>query len=247
MFKKPIHTSGPIILDREKMNFMASFCIIRSDLPELEEKLKLLHPNEINYYKSLIHYKRKLSYLLGRVAGKKAISEIIGEDGELIFIDSGIFKFPVIKSTKNHNIQVSISHCDNIGIVIAFPEEHPLGVDIERIQDKNLEGIKNQLTIAELNLLTAAEIEFPIGSLIMWTAKEAISKIFKTGLTTEFKIFEIKSLIKRGSIYHSTFTNFLQYKAITFQSGDYVCSIVVPQNSIADLEQFADSFSVSTY
>lgn len=181
--------------------------------------------------------------MLGRVAGKKVISEIIGEDGELIFIDFGIFKFQVIKSTKNHNIQVSISHCDNIGIVIAFPEEHPLGVDIERIQDKNLEGIKNQLTIAELNLLTAAEIEFPIGSLI----KEAISKIFKTGLTNEFKIFEIKSLIKRGSIYHSTFTNFLQYKAITFQSGDYVCSIVVPQNSIADLEQFADSFSVSTY
>lgn len=247
MFKKSIHTSGPIILDRKKVSFKASFCIIRSDLPGLEEQLKLLHPNEINYYKSLVHYKRKLSYLLGRVAGKKAISEIIGEDGELIFIDFGVFKFPVIKSTKNHNIQISISHCDNIGIVIAFPEEHPLGVDIERIQDKNLEAIKSQLTIAEVNLLAVAEIEFPIGSLIMWTSKEAISKIFKTGLTTEFKVFEIKSLIKRESMYLSTFTNFSQYKAITFQSGDYVCSIVVPQNSIADLDRFANSFSVSTY
>lgn len=242
MIKKSICLKGVLILRRETKNYNASFCILNSTLDELEENFELLHPEEKIYYRNLIHSKRKLSYLLGRVGAKKAVAELIGENREPLLIDFGIFEFPVVKSAVNHNIQLSISHCGNIGIVLAFPEEHPLGIDIEQIQKRNTGTIHSQLTNSELSLLSEVEQHSSIVDMIFWTAKEAISKIFKTGLTAEFKIFEINSVKREGSIYLSTFTNFIQYKAVTFHSGDYICSIVMPKNSLVDLEKFSTSF-----
>lgn len=241
--EKRKNSTGKIVLQREKKNFLASFCVINEGLPNLLKNIQLLHPNETNYYNTLKYDRRKSSYLLGRIAAKKAIIELIGDDIQSIFIDFGIFQFPIVKSSKNHNIQICISHCDNIGIVLAFPEDHPLGIDIEKIQEDPVVAIKNQLTDLELDLIVESQITSAIGYMVFWTVKEALSKIFKTGMTMDFKVLEIKSLKKEGLVYLTTFSHCAQYKAISYHCGKYICSIVLPKNTNPNLEQFWNSFA----
>ena len=242
---KQHNISGRILLKREDQDFWASFCVINEELPDLVREISILHRNEINYYNTLKYDRRKSSYLLGRIAAKKAMIELIDGDIESLHVDFGVFQFPVVKSFKNHNIQVSISHCENIGTVLAFPEEHPLGIDIEKIQEDPIVAIKDQITDSEQNLILRSQIPFPIGCMVVWTVKEAISKIFKTGLTMDFRMLEIQSLKKEGMVYLSKFSHCVQYKAISYHTGDYICSIVLPKNTEPYLEHFWSSLQSS--
>ncbi len=235
---------GELKLIREKKNYTAGFCMLKKELSELTEYFPLLHPDEKTYYESIKVDRRKISYLLGRVAAKEAIS-ILNPNNELqsIFIDYGIFNFPVVKSLSHSNIQVSITHCEHIGIALAFPEEHPLGIDIEKIDETKTDSIKTQISANEIELALNNTITLPAGCTLIWTIKEALSKIFKTGLTMEFKILEVESIKKTGDIYTSTFLNFAQYKAISCISKAYVCSIIVPKKTTIDLEMFWNNFT----
>lgn len=51
------------------------------------------------------------------------------------------------------NIQVSISHCDAIGFSTAFPEAHPMGIDVEKISPDRTDVILSQITPTEQSLL----------------------------------------------------------------------------------------------
>jgi 4'-phosphopantetheinyl transferase len=55
-------------------------------------------------------------------------------------------------------------------------------------------------------------------------------------------VFEIESLQKEGALYTSTFRNCAQYKAISCQAGDYVCSIIIPKNTAPELDHFWAAF-----
>ncbi|MGB8193223.1 MAG: 4'-phosphopantetheinyl transferase superfamily protein [Chitinophagaceae bacterium] len=233
------NTSGEIILKRQKQNFSAGFCLIKEELPNLVKKLSLLHQSEQEYYNTLLFNKRKASYLLGRLAARLAISGFIKtKDTQSFYVDFGVFQFPVVKSSVNYNIQVSISHCDDIGIALAFPEAHPLGIDIERISPDKIEIIKSQIGNNESDLISNCGLSLPVGGVIIWTVREALSKIFKAGLTMDPKTLEIASLKNVDSVYISSFSYFSQYKAISCHAGNYICSIVVPANTTAELEDF---------
>ncbi len=240
--------TGTITLRRKEKDFSAGFCITLQTLDQLQEYLFLLHPKEISYCNSLKFDTRKSSYLLGRVVAKKAISQLVREQApELIEVDFGVFHFPVVKNIANNNIQVSISHCDNIGTALAFPEEHPLGIDIEKIDPTKIDAMKSQMTEAEMVLIEKCNLQDPLGCTIIWTMKESLSKIFRTGLTLDCQVLEINSLEQKGSLYESTFRYSIQYKAISACCGNYVCSIVLPKNTTADLSDFWHSFTNTIY
>ena len=231
---------------RKKKNYVASFSIVKNNLPELISELDLLHISEKYLFSKFDFDKRKHSYLLGRISAKKAINKLIpDEKANSFFIDSGIFSFPIVKSDKNYNIHISITHCDDIGITIAFPEEHPIGIDLERIKQSRIEAMKICITPFELNLLNEYSISEKIGCTLIWTIKEALSKVLKTGLSLDLKTLEIKEIQKTNSIYISTFKNLIQYKAISFQSGDYICTLIIPQHSEVDLFSFWSTFETT--
>src|SRR5690349_10561122 len=111
--------TGNILLRRENRNFNAGFCLLNEKLPDLKKCIGLLHPDEKGYYDTLKYDKRKASYLLGRIASKAAISNLLEEeDMESISIGFGVFNFPVVQRSVGGNIQVSISHCDNFGVAL---------------------------------------------------------------------------------------------------------------------------------
>jgi 4'-phosphopantetheinyl transferase len=236
---------GKLIFNRPDQKFTAGFCFIKADAPEFADK-SLLHPKELSYYYLLRSTQRRLSYLLGRTASKKAIGELIGSDQlASIFIDVGVFDFPVARVPYHANIQVSISHSRDIAVALAFPEEHPLAVDIERIDPDYLEAIESIVSEKEKILLSVCGLDIPTGYTMLWTAKESLSKVIRTGLMLEFDLMEVLAIENLGSCYVLTFLHFSQYKVITLKSDSLICSIVCPKNSMVICNDFGESFALA--
>lgn len=234
---------GKFTLKRETSTHYAGFCILHAAPGYLERLLTLLHPEERSYYDTLKFDKRRESYLLGRVTAKKAIGALSAfEDLSKIAIVSGIFQFPVVKYSITHNLQVSITHCDGLGIALSYPEVHPLGIDLERTDKSNTDAIKEQLTNDELTLALAVPLPQATACTMIWTMKEALSKVLRTGLTMDLKLLEISTLEKDGDLYIGQFKHLIQYKAISSEAGAYVCSVVVPGRTTPDLAQFWQFF-----
>jgi 4'-phosphopantetheinyl transferase len=239
---------GKIELNRNNKNFEAGYCFIKEELDSLLKYYNLLSYNEKKYYDDLKFERRKESYLLGRITAKHAVFEISKNDLESISIEFGVFHFPVVKNCPEQNIQVSISHCDNIGIALAFPEEHPMGIDIEKINSDKVCTMKTTMSMNEIELIDFhPDLTLPIGYTIIWTAKESLAKIFRTGLTIDFKILEIVSVEKIKSGYVSHFRNVSQYKAVSFHVNQYICSVVIPKKTIIDLDFFLKIFTNNFY
>lgn len=239
---------GKFELIRETTSYQAGFCILQADLPDLILKLQLLHPEELEYYNSLRFDRRKHSYLLGRVTAKKAIGAMaLYEDLTRIAITAGIFQFPIVQHSVTRNLQVCITHCDNLGIALAYPEAHPLGVDIEKTNKVNTDVIKEQFTSEEARLLTTVSLPETVTTTMLWTMKEALSKILKTGLTMDMKVLEIQSLVKEDDhLYTGEFKHLIQYKAICCISDHYICSLVIPRKTTVDLTAFWQFFREAT-
>lgn len=231
-----------ILLERKKKDYTASLCILQEDLTELHKRIHILHSNEYFYFKNLQFDKRKQSYLLGRVSAKEAVKLLLKKDQDYkdFFIDFGIFQFPVVKGIQE-NIQVSISHCNNYGASLAFPEDHPMGIDIEKVDVNQVKTIESSSTHKEKEHIKSHFINIADGYTTLWTIKEALSKVIKTGFTIDPKILEIKSISKTNNTYTSEFEYFNQYKAISFIVNSYAFTIVLPRNTSIDLDPIFNS------
>lgn len=222
-----------LILNRPERVFNAygSFCFYPL-WEQYQGIIPYLHPAEREYYESLKFEKRIRSFLIGRYAAKRAVAALTGEtDLTKILIQAGIFTQPIVTLPGYYNIQVSISHCDHLGTALAFPEAHPLGIDIEKIhQDKN-EVLERQMTPAEIELIKTQPDSYETMLTLLWTAKEALSKVIKTGLMTPMKIYEINKMEYHDHAYISYYKNFGQYKTISFKIGNYLCAIVHPMKT----------------
>ena len=223
-----------LLMHMPDKDFKSGICICTSNDPfPYHELVKLLHPQEMGYYDSLAFEKRKKSYLIGRYAAKHAIAALAGDKCNLhaMVIQQGVFNQPVATLGYEQNIQVSISHCDDLGAALAFPEAHPMGIDIEKVQADKCRVMESQMTQAEKNMITHASCSYDRLLTLLWTAKEALSKILRTGLTTPFHVFEIDKIESKSDHSICFFENFGQYKAISFDVGVYVCSLVIPDRT----------------
>ena len=237
-----MHT-GKFLLHREKKDFTATFCLLHEDLASLKKHINMLHPEEKAHFDTLKFEKRQADYLLGRIAAKTAVKGLTStENIQSWHIDSGIFEFPIVKSLHNANIQVSISHCGKIGIALAFPEAHPMGIDIEKVNPNRLKAIESQITEKERTFMSESTLPYLQVTFMIWTMKEALSKVIKTGLMIDFKLLEIDSFQQEDDQFVCTFSHFGQYKAITYYANEYTCSIVLPKNTKPELKQFHEAF-----
>ena len=240
--QKSCSEKGVITLHRDKRNFVAGFSMLKEELSSLVEKKTLLHPLEYTFFETLNYERRQLSFLLGRLTAKEAIAQLI-DPGDIrsILIDFGVFQFPVVRNCIPGNIQVCISHCDNIGIALAFPEEHPIGMVLEKIDPERINAIRKYVSVRELELISGCGLTISTGCTALWTMKESLSKIFRTGLTMDFSILEIQSLEAVNGIYSAIFRSVSQYKAISFHIRNHICSLVIPKNTAAKVDDFLNS------
>ncbi len=229
---------GILVLERTKKQFIAGVNLVRYDELTPDIVSELLHSEEKEYVNGLKFKRRKDSYLLGRIAAKYALKKTMREHQNLdsIVIDRGVFEFPTVKYLHKENLEVSISHTDTIGIAVACSNEHPIGVDIEKISTHTEASMKTVLHARECDLIKKEGLYNEIGFTMLWTVKESLSKIFKTGLMADFKIFEVEKIIYKNGVYKSLFKNFSQYKALSYQYEDYFITVVLPKKTKVKLE-----------
>ncbi|WP_346819749.1 4'-phosphopantetheinyl transferase family protein [Rapidithrix thailandica] len=222
------------------------YAFVEGDVESLTELTLLLSTQEQQQLESFEYPRRKNSYCLGRVSAKLAMQQILTKaDLNTITVDNGVFGFPVVKGVQE-KIQVSISHSDGLGVALAHFEEHPVGIDIERIDPDKTSVIETCLSNDEITLIKKKLME-PYGNFVFWTIKEALSKILKTGLMLDFKYMQIGNLEKvKEGVWISHFSSFSQYRAISFTTQHYVGSVVLPAKStfeLPDLFALANAFN----
>ncbi|WP_025717364.1 4'-phosphopantetheinyl transferase family protein [Paenibacillus sp. 1-18] len=194
----------------------------------------VFHLDECSYFESLEFHRRKSNFLLGRLSAKQAASVLLSEpDLRNVSVKTGVFGQPVLRVTGVPSYQVSITHCDSIGAAVVFPEVHPMGIDIERIDPKRNKTIESQLTTGEKERISAARgvEEYSVLLTVFWTVKEALSKILRTGFTTSLHVLEMNETLFVNEYFRSTFSHFPQYAAQSYRLGDYICTIAAPRRT----------------
>jgi len=197
------------------------------------ESFTVLSPEEQKIFEKIPSQKRQREYLLGRYSAKRALCQAFSTPMNNIYIESGIFGQPVIIRPRDQCFQVSISHTNNLGVAIAFPETHPMGIDIEEISYKNNSTILSQMTNQEVEILNTKDLCYSLT--VAWTAKEALSKILRCGLMISFNLLEISSYQKKEGYVECFFKNFAQYKSLSWKYKTSIITVVFPKNGFYEL------------
>ena len=220
----------------KNLSLKAGLCFSQVTFQQLKEgSSSFLHPMEESYFRGLTHPRRQHSYLLGRYCAKQALIACCNDvDVEEVAIKAGVFDHPVVVCGLDASLQVSISHTSDFGAALAFPETHPMAIDVETICSSKSDTIRSQLTLTEQKLWSSLHKEGEDEATqltLLWTVKEALSKALRCGLTVPFEILEIETIRETEGFVISTFKNFKQYQAISFCLEGNVCSIVHPFNT----------------
>lgn len=190
------------------------------------EFIAFLSLAEKKEYQKLKNEKRRREFVLGHYVEKKAVQILLNQkdDIEKYQIKHGVWGQPIIEIGKN--VKISLSHCEEYVVAIAFEEMYPCAVDIEQIKSSNDKLIMYYLTPNEKEIMKdSSSLEYTV----LWTAKEAISKVLMTGLTTEMSVFEIKNFEYSGEQYKGEYSNFKQYYFLSRQIGCNMLTLVLPK------------------
>jgi 4'-phosphopantetheinyl transferase len=191
---------------------------------------RILHPHELAQYERLTVPRRKASFLLGRYVAKQALAVLLRASLYAnIEIAPGVFTQPIVKFPTSEPVGVSITHAGELACALAFPQIHPMGIDVERLDPKSLEAMKSQMLAEELRPEVLPQLSELVRCTVIWTAKEALSKVLKCGMMCPFSILETMELRQDTSRYVGYFRNFGQYKFHTWVVHDHVLTIVLPK------------------
>lgn len=236
----------PLTFYRDNDTYKIHMSLAKFNEQSQEYYLEFLSEKEKKRYENYKYQARKKSFLLGRTTAKLSIKELCHAEPKSYSIVSGIFSQPVVEDL-TEKIQVSIAHTNVVCASLAYNELFPVGIDIEKISQKNIEVIFKVLTNDERKFVEADEIN----AFLLWTAKESLGKALRTGITIPLKLMEINTIEKKGEIYHVGFSNFGQYKSFSFRFENNFISICYPSISNVDasglncLEELAKKFKSS--
>lgn len=231
----PLLLNSELVMKRQEKEYRASICLCYLSHGDIYDYLaSCLHPLELNYYNNLKFEKRKKEYLLGRYSAKMALS-VLSRENQLdsILIEQGVFKQPIVSgSAMLQNLEVTITHCDGLAAAVAFPQAYPLGIDIERVSPDKIKVIEREMTEEEKKILKVLPMSEAASLTSFWTAKEALSKVLKTGLTTPFYIFEIAQVEEDKGYLVSHYKRFSQYCCLSFNWREYIFSLTCPKGTL---------------
>lgn len=235
-------------------NYPVLLCLSVLSLEALEQGASsFLGLREMKYLSGLRFEARRRTYLLGRYCAKEAIAAYLGRsDRRSVEIIPGVFQQPVVVGADTKNVQVSISHGPDFAVAIAFDEAHPMGVDMEAIDPRRLATMESQMTSGERAMLAGMSGGSETVTTLAWTAKEALSKVLRTGMTTAMSAYELESFKwvneERRDCLTGSFSQFRQYKVLGCHGGSLAFSMVLPARSelTIEVEEFKRSLNLET-
>jgi len=220
----------------EQNTFKAQLCLSTSALHSLKkEATHFLTAEEQDYFSTLLYECHQHSYLLGRYCAKQAAANYNNlpiTQLHNIQIKAGIFQQPLIQGKNISNTQITLSHCDDLAIALAFPDTIILGIDLETIKPHKATTMQSQMTAFELDIVKQLfpTTKFTLSLALLWTVKEALSKALRVGLTIPFEMLAIETIQAKNHVWISEFQHFMQYQAVSFQLDEFICSLVFPKS-----------------
>ena len=231
----PRTLSYPITIRRGEIQLRAMMVVVFNNPSKgwMEVATKLLGGSETAYFSALRFAGRQESYLLGRYASKLALSAVLSEpDLRAIEIERGVFEQPIVRCDRNGGWDVTISHTEDVAMALAYPAGHPMGIDLEKFGPGQHETILSQLSEREigwLRLHTAERFQFASA---LWAAKESLSKVLRTGLMANIRVYDLAEFnVVDSREWEGFFENFAQYKARVWIGSKHVLSIAFPKRS----------------
>lgn len=191
----------------------------------------ILHPEEMRYFLPLPAERRRISFLLGRYAAKRALQAVLGGVSfSSIHIAAGVFKNPVVCYPMKDPWQVSITHSDAVVCALAFPMVHPMALDIEIIDPERVSAMASQCLDSERAEAARLGLDEPTAATLLWTAKEALSKVLHTGMMCPFQLFEVQSLRKiTDTQFQGLYKHMAQYQFHAWKKGHCLLTVTLPK------------------
>lgn len=210
------------------------FAVTANDEKVLKESVQeFLSIDELIRFKAFTSERRVLSFLRGRFAAKTALNSLSGVKLSSLHIKPGVFGQPVVQCLTKQSLplHISLSHIDKGAVAVASSKIYPLALDLECISERNTEAMASQMTEIEMEWVNSLD-QLPVVSVLtlLWTAKEAMSKILCAGLAVDFKLLALKDLKLDALNVRLTakFEYFSHVKVEAVQDGVQAFAVVYP-------------------
>jgi 4'-phosphopantetheinyl transferase len=175
--------------------------------------------------------RRRRTFLLGRYCAKESLAALLHRrDFTSIDVIPGVFAQPVVLNSGSR-ASVSISHTDDSAAALAFDSTHPMGLDIECLDEEKASAVEAQLTAKEKIMVASLSQNRSEARFVSWAMKEALSKVLLTGLMTPLPIYEIATMVTEDDVWRATFRNFGQYQAVALLVRRHVVALALPKNT----------------
>jgi acyl transferase domain-containing protein/phosphopantetheinyl transferase len=188
--------------------------------------------------------KRRIEWLLGRIAAKDAVREHLRTQANLALCPADVELLPdeqgrpVVHGAWTGLVAsvplVSVSHLDGVAIAVVVDggRAHGIGVDLERIGRMNERTARVALTRPEQQLLEGTDgPEREAWSLRLWCAKEASAKAVGRGFAEGPHAFAVQALDRQsGAVsirYQPPGRRVLELTAFTAVDGEWVVATSV--------------------
>lgn len=215
--------------------YFASVAVYRRILPIANE---ILTGTDWRRFQGLRHSYQQSGYLLGRYACREAAAHYLQEpDKDGIRIAPGVFGQPVVKCLASEAPEIAMAYTSELAMAIAYPPGFIIGLDLERLDSGNREGISDVILAEEAAAFASlfpSEAHFRKTIL---TIKEAFSKAIKCGRDFQAGALRIERIFPReDSVYLAYFANFPRFKSVSYLFGEYVISVAIPFNLEPNLD-----------
>ncbi len=154
-------------------------------------------------------HKRKVEWLGGRLAAKRAINRLLFEAGKPELPMNSVALIPdqqgkpvptLVDNSAPLNLRLTISHSNGavIAAVSACPKVSGIGVDMEKVEKRNPLWERDYFTQIETDRLNES-MDRDLELTMIWSIKEAVLKSVGTGLRYDMKDIVVKNIEKNGS------------------------------------------------
>ena len=202
----------------------------------------MLSSAEQTHFAALRFAPKRISFLLGRLAAKRALSAQLDEaDLRAIEIRNGVFGQPVVLHARAAGWDVTVSHSQGVAVALACPADWPIGIDLEAVAPQTVDTV-----LGELGLSAAEQAWLAAGAAgradqcgVLWSAREALGKSMKTGLNCPLHLLALGAIdataIHGVPAWSGAYLNFPQARCIAQLSNGRVLTLALPREIEVDV------------
>ncbi|MCG6957562.1 MAG: 4'-phosphopantetheinyl transferase superfamily protein [Gemmatimonadetes bacterium] len=163
-----------------------------------------LTDREAEVYRGLSFSRRAADWRLGRWVAKGAVAAALDRDAaerrgiEVLASPGGAPVARVVEPGSEVHVAVSLSHCGGLGFAAATHGRLRLGCDVEAIEPRSEEFVRDYFTADEQRWILAAGADASFRANLLWSAKESALKALGEGLRMDTRSVEVEAVAPPG-------------------------------------------------